>query len=126
MILHADITDKILRSFYNVYNKLGYGFLETVYENSMIIECKKTDFRGVQQASIKVYYDGEDVGKYFADLLFENKVIVELKAGKGEIIKEHEMQLSNYLKATIYEVGLVLHFGEKPTFKRIALTNDYK
>ena len=92
----------------------------------MIIECKKTDFRGVQQASIKVYYDDEDVGKYFADLLFENKVIVELKAGKGEIIKEHEMQLSNYLKATIYEVGLVLHFGEKPTFKRIALTNDYK
>ena len=126
MILHADITDKILRSFYNVYNKLGYGFLEKVYENSMIIECKKTDFRGVQQASIKVYYDDEDVGKYFADLLFENKVIVELKAGKGEIIKEHEMQLSNYLKATIYEVGLVLHFGEKPTFKRIALTNDYK
>jgi GxxExxY protein len=81
---------------------------------------------GLQQAGITVYYEGKEVGNYFADILVANKIIVEVKAGKGEIIKEHELQLSNYLKATNYEIGLILHFGEKLTFKRIIFSNDYK
>jgi GxxExxY protein len=126
MLLHADITDKILNCFYKVYNELGYGFLEKVYENAMMIEIATIGLIGMQQAGIKVFYEGIEVGNYFADILVDNKVIVEVKAGKGEIIKEHEVQLSNYLKATNYEVGLILHFGEKPTFKRIVFSNEYK
>ncbi len=80
----------------------------------------------VQQAGIKVYYQENEVGNYFADVLVEGKVIVEVKAGKGEIIKEHEIQVSNNLKATNYEVALILHFGERPTFKRVVFSNDYK
>ena len=80
----------------------------------------------MQQSAIKVYYAGTKVGNYFADLIVENKIIVEIKAGKGEIMKENEMQISNYLKATNYEVGLLLHFGEKPTFKRVVFSNEYK
>lgn len=126
MLLHADITDKILSSFYKVYNTLGYGFLEKVYENSLMVEFNTCDFLCIQQAGIKVYYAENEVGNYFADILVENKIIVEVKAGKGEILKEHEVQISNYLKATNYEVGLILYFGEKPTFKRVVFSNEYK
>ena len=84
------------------------------------------DLLCIQQSAIKVYYAETEVGNYFADILVENKIIVEIKAGKGEIIKEHEMQIFNYLKATNYEVGLLLHFGEKPTFKRVVFSNEYK
>ncbi len=80
----------------------------------------------MQQSAIKVYYAGTEVGNYFADILVENKIIVEIKAGKGEIMKAHEMQISNYLKAKNYEVGLLLHFGEKQTFKRVVFSNEYK
>jgi GxxExxY protein len=126
MLLHADITDQILGCFYKVYNTLGYGFLEKVYENSLVIECRKSGLECLQQAGINVYYEDEEVGNYFADILVDNKIIVEVKAGKGEIVKEHEVQLSNYLKATNFEVGLILRFGEKPTFKRLVFSNEYK
>lgn len=126
MILHSEITEKILGSFYKVYNELGYGFLEKVYENSLMIEFAAMELQCEQQSGIKVYYEGKEVGNYFADILVENKVIVEVKAGKGEIMKEHEIQVSNYLKATNYEVALILHFSEKPTFKRVIFSNDYK
>ena len=126
MLLYGDITDKILGCFYKVYNQLGYGFLEKVYENALMIEFKKMKLLSIQQAGIKVYYEQLEVGNYFADILVENKIIVEIKAGKSEIIKEYEMQVSNYLKATNYEVGLILHFGEKPTFKRVVFSNEYK
>ena len=117
MFLHSEITEKILGSFYKVYNELGYGFLEKVYENSLMIEFASMALQCEQQPGIKVYYDGKEVGSYFADILVEKKVIVEVKAGKGEIMKEHEIQVSNYLKATNYEVALILHFSEKPTLK---------
>ncbi len=119
MILHADITDKIIGSFYKVYNGLGYGFLEKVYENALMIELYAIGLICFQQAGVKVYYEEKEVGSYFADILVENKVIVEVKAGHGQILKEHEIQVSNYLKATNFEVGLILQFGEKPTFKRV-------
>lgn len=95
MLLHADITEKILGCFYKVYNQLGYGFLEKVYENSLMIEFKMMSLFCMQQSAIKVYYAGTEVGNYFADILVENKIIVEIKAGKGEIMKENEMQISN-------------------------------
>jgi len=79
-----------------------------------------------QQAPIKVYYQNNQVGNYFIDILVENKINIELKAGEGRIITEHEMQLTNYLKATIYEVGFVFFFVENPTFKRKIFTNENK
>jgi len=126
MLLHKEITDTILRCFYKVYNELGYGFLEKVYENAVIIELQQNGLLCSQQAPIKVYYQQSQVGLYFADILVENKVILELKAGEGTIVLEHELQMVNYLKATDYEVGLILFFGAKPYMKRKIFTNDNK
>jgi GxxExxY protein len=108
--------------FYKVYNKLGYGFLEKVYENAMEIEFRKESIPTVSQAPIKVSYDKEIIGDYYADLLVDNKVIVEIKAVEN-LSDEHEAQLLNYLKATNIEVGLLLNFGPKPEIKRKALDN---
>jgi GxxExxY protein len=124
-LLHNEMTEKIIKAFYNVYNVLGYGFLEKVYENSMAIELRKLGLAAVKQQHIKVYYDAEDVGEYFADLLVEDCVIVELKAA-AEIVEEYEHQLLNYLKATDKEVGLLLNFGKKPQFKRKVFQNINK
>ena len=122
---YSEITDKIIRAFYNVYNKLGFGFLEKVYEHALLIELRKMGLASVNQYMIKVYYDGIEVGNYFADIFVEGVVIVEIKAGEG-LIEEHEAQLVNYLKATNIEVGLLLNFGKKPSFKRKVFSNSYK
>jgi len=122
---HSDKTEKILKAFYNVYNKLGFGFLEKVYEHALLIELRKMNIEVVNQFMIKVHYDGVEVGNYFADLFVENCVIVEIKAGEG-LIEEHEAQLINYLKATNIEVGLLLNFGKQPAFKRKVFSNSYK
>ncbi len=122
---HSDITDKIIRAYYNVYNKLGYGFLEKVYEKSLMIEFTKMGLKCESQFPITVYYEGKEVGKYFADILVENVVILELKADKN-LCPEHEAQLLNYLKATNIEVGMLLNFGEKPQFKRKVFSNKFK
>jgi GxxExxY protein len=124
-MLHDEITDKIIRAFYKVYNTLGHGFLEKVYENALVVELKKTGLYVAQQESIKVYYAGEQVGDYFADMVVGDQVILELKASEG-LRNEHYAQLTNYLKATDKEVGLLLNFGVRPEFKRILLTNDKK
>ena len=126
MLLHQEITDIVLKSFYKVYNELGFGFLEKVYENALMIELRNNGLQSSQQSPIKVFYQQTQVGIYFADILVENKIILELKAGEGSIILEHELQLVNYLKATEYEVGLILFFGEKPTMKRKIFTNQNK
>ncbi len=126
MLLHEEITDKIIKSFYTVYNKLGYGFLEKVYENALIVELRASGLDCAKQVPIEVYYEDTSVGNYFADILVEEKVILELKAGDGALIEEHELQLINYLKATDKEVGLLLFFGKKPVFKRKIFTNDNK
>lgn len=127
MYLHEELTDKIIRCFYNVYNGLGYGFLEKVYENALLIELRNSGLVAENQVSIKVYYQGLEVGNYYADILVENKVVLELKAGVMEqTIMNHELQLTNYLKATNYEVGLLLLFGIKPQVKRKIFSNDIK
>ena len=113
-----------MKAFYNVYNELGYGFLEKVYENAMMIELKKMGLDSEKQRPIKVYYDEILVGDYYADILVEDKVILELKAIEN-ICPEHEVQLVNYLKATEIEVGLLLNFGPKPQQKRRVLTKEY-
>ncbi|MBV6397232.1 MAG: hypothetical protein HFACDABA_02840 [Anaerolineales bacterium] len=123
---HRDITDKILHAFFKVvYPRLGYGFLEKIYENAMVIALTAMGLKVQQQVKIAVYFQEQVVGEYFADLLVENVVIVELKAA-NRLLLEHEAQLLNYLRATPYEVGLLLNFGPKPTFARKAYDNERK
>lgn len=122
---YTELTKKIIEIFYRVYNKLGYGFLEKVYENAMMIEFKKDGIPAISQFAIKVVYEGELVGEYYADILVDNKVIVEIKAAK-RLVEENEAQLLNYLKATDIEVGLLLNFGPKPEVKRKAFDNVRK
>lgn len=124
-ILHKEITDKILKSFYKVYNELGYGFLEKVYENALAIELKKTGLTCQKQKPVDVFYETINVGNYFADIVVNDCVIIELKAAEV-LVEAHELQLINYLKATQIEVGLLLNFGKEPVFKRKIFTNDKK
>jgi GxxExxY protein len=123
--LYTEITDKIIHSFYTVYNTLGYGFLEKVYENAMMLELIEKGMLAQKQNPIKVHYKEKLIGEYFADIIVEEKVIIELKAAEA-IVQEHELQLINYLKATEIEIGLLLNFGKKPEIKRKIFTNDRK
>lgn len=124
-MLHSDVTGKILRAYYNVYNEPGFGFLGKNYERAMLIELRKMNVQCRFQERIKVFYQGEQIGNYLADLVIEDKVIVELKAG-ANLAPEHEVQLLNYLKATEMEVGMLLNFGTEPQFKRKVFANDRK
>jgi len=124
-MLHKALTGQIIQSFYKVYNKLGYGFLEKVYENALSIELDKQGLEYSKQHPIEVHYFNKKVGEYYADIVVAGEVIIEIKA--SEFIRyEHEIQLINYLRATRIEVGLLLNFGRKPTFKRKIYTNNRK
>lgn len=114
---YSNITGLIIKAYYKVYNKLGYGFLEKVYENALMIELKKSGLHCERQKPIEVFYDEISVSDYFADIIVNNCVIIELKAVES-LLEEHECQLINYLKATDIEVGLLLNFGKEPQFKR--------
>jgi GxxExxY protein len=122
---HSEITGKVLKAFFNVYNVIGYGFAEKVYENALVIELKKLGLKSEKQKSINVFYNNEIVGSYFADLVVEDQVIVELKAVES-LINQHEVQLVNYLRATNIEVGLLLNFGVEAQYKRRVLSNEFK
>ncbi|RYZ19038.1 MAG: GxxExxY protein [Chitinophagaceae bacterium] len=122
---HRELTSKILKAFYTVYNRLGYGFLEKVYENALVIELRKMGLRCEQQIPITVYYEGDVVGNFRADVLVEGIVIVELKAAVS-LCTGDEAQLVNYLRATEIEVGLLLGFCEKPDTKRRVFENFRK
>jgi GxxExxY protein len=123
---HADITDRILKAFFTmVYRRLGYGFLEKVYVNALVIELRRMGMKVDEQVRILVHYDGIVVGEYYADLVVEDLVIVECKAIK-KLDDDDEAQLLNYLRATPYEVGLLLNFGPKPDFCRKAFDNANK
>ena len=124
-LLHKDITDKIIKYFYEVYNILGYGFLEKVYESSLYNELISCGLSCERQKKIDVFYKGKLVGEYYADIIAEEKVIIELKAAEA-ICEEHEFQLINYLKATNIEVGLLLNFGKNPEIRRKIFANDRK
>ncbi|MBP6431774.1 MAG: GxxExxY protein [Ferruginibacter sp.] len=122
---HSDITSLIIKGYYAVYNKLGYGFLEKVYENALAIELQKLGLNCKLQYAIHVFYDNEKVGFYIADMLVNDCVIIEIKAAEC-ICEEHEAQLTNYLKATDIEVGILLNFGKKPEFKRKVFSTEFK
>jgi GxxExxY protein len=116
-MLHEATTGKILGCFYKVYNTLGFGFLENVYEKSLCIELQNRGMTYKRQCPIDVYYDSTKVGNYYADIIVDDTIILELKASK-KLLQAHEYQLINYLKATDINVGLLLNFGKEPTFKR--------
>ena len=124
-VKHKELTSRVIKAFYAVYNTLGYGFLEKVYENALTIELNNVDIAVKQQYPIQVHYDGKTVGEYVADMLVQDTLIVEIKAVKN-LGPEHDAQLLNYLKATPIEVGLLFNFGPKAEFKRKVFHNARK
>jgi len=122
---HTELTEQVIKAFYKVYNVLGYGFLEKVYENALFLELKEMELFVEKQKPIDVKYEGHSVGSYFADLAIEETIIVELKAAE-RLVEDHEFQLINYLKATDMEVGLLLNFGKKPEIRRKVFSSNYK
>ena len=124
-LLHEELTNTIIKTFYEVFNELGYGFLEKVYQNSLYLELKNKGLKVEAQKRIAVFYKGIEVGEYYADLIVEDSIILELKAA-DYIVKDFENQILNYLRATDCEVGLLLNFGKKPEFKRKIFENHRK
>jgi GxxExxY protein len=122
---HQEITEKIIKAFYAVYNELGHGFLESVYHQAMAIALREEGLPVKQEAPIAVYFRGQLVGEFRADLLVSDAVVVELKAARA-VESVHEAQLMNYLRATNIEVGLLMNFGPKPEFKRFIFDNQRK
>ena len=119
---HGLLTDKILRAFYDVYNELGQGFLESVYHRSLVLALESAGLKVCSRVAIPVWFRGHQVGQFEADVLVENCVLLELKAARS-LDSSHRAQLLNYLRATDIEVGLLLNFGERPEFKRIIFDN---
>ena len=122
---HAGLTELIIKAFYTVYNTLGYGFSEKVYHKAMVVELQALGLKTASEHPIAVYYKGENIGEYYADIIVNDCVIVELKSVK-ELLDEHEAQLLNYMRATIYEVGLLLNFGPEAKFQRKSYDNVRK
>jgi GxxExxY protein len=125
---HKELTEKIIAAAYNVYNKMGFGFLESVYEKCLLIELGKSGVKAESQKPITVEYENEVVGEFKADVIVEDTVILELKSVR-QITQAHEVQLVNYLVATGKPVGLILNFGEqkveiKRKVKDLVLEND--
>ncbi len=123
--LFSDLTELIIKAYYQVFNRLGYGFLEKVYENALAIELQKTGLTCSQQQPIEVYYDNLVVGCYIADMIVNDCILLEIKAAES-LHEAHEAQLTNYLRATKIEVGLLLNFGKKPEVKRKVFSNSFK
>ena len=124
-MLYEETTKEIIRLFYHTYNQLGAGFLEKVYENAFALELRTNGFTVKCQQPITVFYMGENIGEYFADMIVNDIILLELKATE-DIAPVHRNQTINYLKATNIEVGLLLNFGEKPKFERFIFTNSRK
>ena len=122
---HGDLTAKILEVFYSVYNELGYGFLESVYEKAMCIALEEAGLKVVAQSGLTVHFRGHIVGEFSSDIIVEDKVLIELKAVRA-FDSSHEAQTLNYLRASDIEVALLLNFGPKPEFKRFIFDNDRK
>jgi GxxExxY protein len=119
---HGLITDQILGVFYDVYNELGHGFLESVYQRSLVLALEAAGLRVCSRVAIPVWFRGQRVGHFEADVLVEDCVLLELKAARM-LDSSHRAQLMNYLRATEIEVGLLLNFGERPEFKRLIFDN---
>ena len=122
---YADLSEKIIKVFYQVHTEFGYGFSEKVYQKVFGIALRENGLKVDEQIPIKVYYHGQVVGEFFGDMLVNEVILLELKAANA-LLDEHEAQLLNYLKATTIEVGYVLNFGKSATFKRKVYDNDRK
>ena len=122
---HSETTDRVLTAFYEVYNELGSGFLESVYHSALMVALAEQGLDVASQVMVPVYFRGRTVGEFRADIIVNNKVLLELKAAQM-LDRVHEAQVLNYLKATSIEVALLLNFGPKPNFRRILLDNDQK
>ena len=124
-MLEQKLSNQVIQCYFKVYNTLGYGFLEKVYENALYLELLNNGISCKRQSPIKVFYREVIVGEYFADIIVEDRIILELKAAES-LALEHEYQLINYLKATKIELGILLNFGREPKFVRKIFTNDRK
>ncbi|HWZ43365.1 MAG TPA: GxxExxY protein [Candidatus Saccharimonadales bacterium] len=122
---HAELTKKIIGIFYEVYNELGYGFLESVYRNSMELALRSRGLSVQAEAPIVVFFRGENVGNFRADLVVEGCILLELKT-VATIVSAHEAQVLNYLRSTDLELGLLLNFGPKPQIRRLLFDNERK
>lgn len=125
VLLHRDLTERIIGIFYDVYNELGRGFLESVYEAAMAIALHEAGLRAERQRPLQVWFRGQCIGDFRADLVVDGLVLLELKACSG-FDPAHEAQLLHYLRATDIEVGLLLNFGPQPQFKRMVFENSKK
>lgn len=124
-LLHQHITDGVIRVFYQVYNELGGGFLESVYQNALTLALRQSGLDVERELPVPVFFRGVRVGDFRADLTVNGSVLLELKA-VASLDRAHEGQILNYLRATSYEVGLLLNFGPKPQFRRMVLENRNK
>jgi GxxExxY protein len=124
-LLHMETSEAIIRAFFNTYNRLGSGFLESVYRRALAIELKLSGLRVIEEFPLTVYYRGTPVGHFRSDLLVNEEVLVELKAAK-RLHSRHSLQLRNALRATNAELGLLMNFGTTPEFKRLVLMNCNK
>lgn len=122
---HQEVTEAVIRVFYEVYNELGHGFLESVYEEAMARVMQNKNIAVKRQHPLPVWFRGEVIGDFRADLIVEDRVIVELKAAKA-LDASHDAQLLNYLRASRIEVGLLLNFGPAPRIRRLAFSNEHK
>jgi GxxExxY protein len=122
---HFELTDSIIGVFYDVYNELGYGFLESTYAEAMVIALEQTGLKTEREVGVPVWFRGRKAGQYFADIVVDNRVILELKAART-LDKAHEAQLLHYLRATTIEVGMLLNFGLRPQFRRLHYDNERK
>jgi GxxExxY protein len=124
-VKHQEVTEKIIGVFYEVYNELGPGFLESVYEQAMLIALSQAGLHVAQQQPITVHFRGQVVGEFRADIVVNSVVIVELKASRA-MESAYEAQIMHYLRATNVEIGLLMNFGPKPEFKRFIYDNERK
>ena len=122
---HSELTEKIIGVFYDVYNELGHGFLESTYAEAMLVALEEAGLEAVREVGVPVWFRGRKVGQYFADLLVNNAVLLELKTART-LESAHEAQLLHYLRATDIEVGLLLNFGPRPQFRRLLFDNPRK
>ena len=122
---HRELTERIIGIFYDVYNELGHGFLESVYRDSMRSALEQAGLSCAWEAAVPVWFRGQDVGQFRADLIVEGLVILELKTA-ASVDRSHEAQLYNYLRATEIEVGLLFNFGRHPEFRRVVFSNEEK
>lgn len=125
MLKYQELTQEILSAFYEVYRELGYGFLEKVYQNALMTELRFRGMQVVPQKRCAVYYKGIEVGEYYADLVVNDLIVLELKSYEW-LTEQHKYQLLNYLRASRQEIGLVLNFGKKPEFSRKVFSDFYK